>query len=439
MIKNYRKILVFIILLSVLGARSLFSQNKDNEIPNSLPFSFDAVVFRSGDSSYGRVDVFILLPYQSLSFVKNKEIYAAKYSVNIKIQLKDGKEVENKTFERTIRETDYFVSQGGTGKFDYSQTIFNLPPASYDIEVSVTDVLNKRAGQKSRDVTIVDFSKYQFTLSGIMFVSSIEEKNGKYIITPHVSDNVGDLKDGFFIFFEAYSKTAQPDIDVVYEIRESSGNIKSKSEKIKINLTSGKSQQYIKVKLPPGLNQGNFKIRLIALKPGTGSEWTESDYAAVSERTVKYMKTIGGIVLTDIDKAIKQLRYVADGDEMDFIEKGSNIEEKQMRFDDFWKKLDPTPNTERNEAFEEYFSRIEFANKSYKSYTEGWRTDKGMVFIVYGRPMNIEKSNPYGDNRMYERWTYATNRQFVFVDNNGFGDYRLYSPMTVTDKYKYEK
>lgn len=63
-----------------------------------------------------------------------------------------------------------------------------------------------------------------------------------------------------------------------------------------------------------------------------------------------------------------------------------------------------------------------------------------MVYIVYGQPANVERGNAgYGDNRIIERWTYRNNSEFIFLDNTGFGDFRLVRPMTVTDKFRYQR
>jgi hypothetical protein len=53
--------------------------------------------------------------------------------------------------------------------------------------------------------------------------------------------------------------------------------------------------------------------------------------------------------------------------------------------------------------------------------------------------MNNYRTNPYADSRVYEKWVYADNRQFLFVDNTGFGDFRLSNPITVTDKYRFRR
>jgi hypothetical protein len=54
----------------------------------------------------------------------------------------------------------------------------------------------------------------------------------------------------------------------------------------------------------------------------------------------------------------------------------------------------------------------------------------GMVYIIFGEPSNIER-HPYEmDTKPYEIWAYYNiNKQFVFVDNSGFGDYRLITPI----------
>jgi hypothetical protein len=78
---------------------------------------------------------------------------------------------------------------------------------------------------------------------------------------------------------------------------------------------------------------------------------------------------------------------------------------------------------------EEYYRRIEFANTNFTSYIEGWRTDRGMVYITLGPPNDIERHPFESESKPYEIWSYYRyNREFVFVDYSGFGDYRLIAP-----------
>ena len=54
----------------------------------------------------------------------------------------------------------------------------------------------------------------------------------------------------------------------------------------------------------------------------------------------------------------------------------------------------------------------------------------GMIYILFGPPDEVQRSNPTSSSQTtYQVWTYYNlNKQFMFKDLNGFGDYRLDSP-----------
>ena len=71
-----------------------------------------------------------------------------------------------------------------------------------------------------------------------------------------------------------------------------------------------------------------------------------------------------------------------------------------------------------------YYNRVEFANKNYTSYTEGWKTDRGMISIVYGKPDYLE----YQDKQ--ETWTYLNANQGQAID---FVFTKINNPFTEND------
>ena len=99
-------------------------------------------------------------------------------------------------------------------------------------------------------------------------------------------------------------------------------------------------------------------------------------------------------------------------------------------FNELWKLRDPTPRTEFNELMEEYYERVWFANENFDTWAPGWETDMGMIYILFGPPDDIQKSNPMSStSALYQIWQYySLNKQFVFKDQNGFGDFRLDTP-----------
>ncbi len=433
---RYSLILGLMMMVGVVVNNS-YSQTGEEQ-DDRRKIYFDAVCFRSDSLNSGRVDAFVLIPYESVRFEKSGTIFVSQYEQVITITDSTGKKVSEKHNTRKISAPDYAVAQGKNGEFDFSQTVFRLAPGRYNIQVEIKDHLSSKSFSQSRMITVINFGDFPFTLSGLMIVSSIEEQNGKLTITPHVSDNVADLTDGFFVFFESYNSGTEQKAKMVHILYAADGREIYRSDQSEKEIDGARRQQYLKIRLPKSVEAGKYTLRVIALKQGSPSNFTENDYLAVSERSIKIEFSVLGRVFQNLKLAIDQLKYVADPDQIKFIDIAPTDEEKRKRFDMFWQELDPTPGTERNEAFEQYYSRIDIADKQFRVFSQGWQSDMGMVFIVFGYPTNIERYRS-NDGRTYERWTYASNRQFVFVDFNGIGDYRLYSPMTVVEKYRYSR
>jgi|YNPMSStandDraft_1061717.scaffolds.fasta_scaffold00016_12 GWxTD domain-containing protein len=398
-------------------------------------FYFDAIVFKGDSADFARIDCYLLVPYQSLTFVKYDESYLAKFSANLVVFDSLGNIISSAKFDKNFVENDFSVTQGATAKFDVTQKVFFIPPGSYKVKATLLDENSKNEYSQSRAINVIDFNKYENVLSGLLLVSSIEENQGRWRITPHISDNIGNLKDGFFVFFEFYANETKK-VDFIYQIFEKDELIEQ-GKRIAKDIKIGTNRIFLRVQKPAKFTRNNYILRVLALKPDASDDYELEDILAVAQRTIKATTRISGFVLNDLNKAIRQLRYVANQKELEFIQTAQTDDEKMRRFEEFWKLLDPTPNTERNEAFEEYYMRIAYANEHFRSYTEGWLTDKGMVYIIFGRPISIEKSNPMSDGRVYERWIYPNNREFLFLDNTGFGDYKLIRPLTVTEKYRY--
>ena len=119
-------------------------------------------------------------------------------------------------------------------------------------------------------------------------------------------------------------------------------------------------------------------------------------------------------------------------------------EEREAFIGTFWHNRDPDPDTEENEFREEYYERIAYANENFSSGIPGWKTDRGRIYIRWGKPDSIE-SRPSGgsyDRPSYEgggsttvypfeTWFYrhldnvGDGIEIEFVDPSGTGEYRI--------------
>lgn len=88
-----------------------------------------------------------------------------------------------------------------------------------------------------------------------------------------------------------------------------------------------------------------------------------------------------------VSQLIPPLKYITTPDEFNDISGRMN----KKAFDDFWLKIGKNPQTARS-MISKYYNRVEDANRLFTSYKEGWKTDKGMIYIVYGPPHQVKRT-----------------------------------------------
>ena len=96
---------------------------------------------------------------------------------------------------------------------------------------------------------------------------------------------------------------------------------------------------------------------------------------------------------------------------------------------EYWKEKDPSPKTSKNELLIQLNERVNFVNKNFSMIKPGWQTDRGRVYIVYGRPQFIDESYRDEMGHTFQKWRYPSGKQFIFIDRNMSGDYSLYQEM----------
>jgi GWxTD domain-containing protein len=130
--------------------------------------------------------------------------------------------------------------------------------------------------------------------------------------------------------------------------------------------------------------------------------------------------------LRDIDNALDALRYVATERELDSLREGTE-EAKRSNLESFWRKRAPNTRSAYSDLAAEYYRRVDHAIREFGTLRrpDGFRTDRGKVYILYGPPSRIERSlNPVGEFR--EVWTFDHLRKtFTFIDKTKTGAYVL--------------
>lgn len=140
----------------------------------------------------------------------------------------------------------------------------------------------------------------------------------------------------------------------------------------------------------------------------------------------------------------RDVEYIITSEEKKAFKALKTDEERENFIENFWRRRDPDPDTEENEYREEYYERIAYANEHFASGIPGWKTDRGRIYITFGKPDSIE-SYPTGGayNRPsyegggstttypFEIWFYrhldnvGDGIEIEFVDPTGSGEYRI--------------
>jgi GWxTD domain-containing protein len=96
----------------------------------------------------------------------------------------------------------------------------------------------------------------------------------------------------------------------------------------------------------------------------------------------------------------EDVAYIITDEERAAFKQLSNDEERDNFIEAFWQRRDPTPDTEENEYKEEHYQRIAYANEHFAAGVPGWKTDRGRIYIVFGKADEVE-SHPSGGS--YQR------------------------------------
>lgn len=101
--------------------------------------------------------------------------------------------------------------------------------------------------------------------------------------------------------------------------------------------------------------------------------------------------------VTRTEQLIEATRYLTTRKEYGHL---MTTENKKAELDALWLAIGGSPDRARG-LIRAYYNRVQDANRVFTSYMEGWKTDRGMIFIILGEPLSI-----YRDDET-EQWTYT--------------------------------
>jgi GWxTD domain-containing protein len=418
-------IIHIVVLLFVLSP--VYSQVENQQAPPiGVPqFYLEALSFLDADSVSSRLDVFVKIPFDMLHFVLADTSYAAQYEVSVNLFDQDDNVVSGKTWDEKAQ-THAFDETNARTAYSLTQRSFVVAPGSYTLRATILDEESQKSFSLKREITVADYRHSSFSLSDIMLVNHLTRSGGKTSLVPNVSSALSDAPGKFFLFFETYNKTNADSAKITVRILdEKDQQVFARTD---VRSIHGRTNQVIEEIDGKNFVIGNYVALVHAEAYSQGKNGVE--YSAGDRKTFSVRWEGVPANLKDLDLAIRELRYIATSKEMGLFEDAKTLEEKQKLFIEFWRKRDPSPDAEVNEYMQQYYARVDYANEHFTHYLEGWKSDRGMVYILLGPPNSVDRHPFETDSKPYEIWSYdSIDRQIVFVDDSGFGNYKLVTPI----------
>ena len=402
--KNNIIIIILTTFIAAQGINSNINSYKTNVVLRPFEDKIEVITY---------VEIF----NRNLQFLKKDIYFESSYDLNITLISEDGSKIEDKSFRESI-EVDNFSKTVSLSNPKLIIAKFVIPFQEFDVNFTLKDMDTKLIGKKQKRFTKKNLPSGKY--SKIFDPIFVKNKKGNWEFEPNkypLNVKKIEVKNNTLEFYQYFSlKKGDYLMDV--SLTSDKKTIWNKSIKDKSDKTYG--YKFLQIPLD-NIEKSDLRVKIQVSQQGNISSKSfpielKNDYLMLS--TIK-----------DVSSALDQMNYILNIEERKELRnlKGS---EKEKFFKKVWAKRDPDVTTKENELMIEYYKRVAFAEDNFsRGVSGGWKSDMGMIYILFGKPDDILKSMNPQQSYNYEKWYYfQINEEFSFIDEFGFGDYRLRTP-----------
>ena len=393
----------------------------------------DIAQFAGSDSSKIRLEIYYQFYTTALEFEEKDGKYSATYNVSVIVRGKNDSVAAKFTDRKTIT----VATKGETiavRNFRTKQFNAELDPGKYTIYFHLSDENGPLEYRRKIKKKIKKILSKKPRLSDIELVQAAGPQKGEGT----TSFSKGNLS---VVPSLTHAFTSGIDGKLLFYIEIYQGSDSSKEINIETSLRhSRKGLAYrdtLSIKLDEPITRQLREISLTDFRPGEYElrvRLRERRFKKIHERSTKFVIqwTFLARLQHDYKTAIDQLSYLSDASGLKELRKIEDLKERIKAFNAFWAERDPDPSTPINEMKVSFYNRLAMADKLFSiSIKEGWRSDRGRIYVRYGQPDEIDDYPITSAPKPYQIWHYYDGgryRRFVFIDENEDGDFRLQYP-----------
>ncbi len=383
--------------------------------------NFDLEVISTWRDEQVGLDIYLGIPHISLIFLQQGEQFRSIFETVVELQDEDGKEVLS---EIAWVDTLLVDSYAETQDFEpwIAQRRFDVEPGTYIVNVQLRDLVSQQVAVRRQRLQVFERQESQTALSRIRLEGKRETEYDP-LVAFHVPNHIDSLRSVVELYNMVPNDTVQVQMVLLRFLSDTlratppywiapppqslayRGIDYRQRDTVQVSsrlLTNLSEEVEIEFKMPP-LERGNYRVEILALRNNVLKTTQENRYLLTQTRDLS-IKADNFPSLSSFDQMIQTLTYIAREKEISYIFSTPTAAEKKRRFDAFWGNLVRNKQRAKN-LVKRYYSRVEEANLFFTSHKEGWKTDRGMIYVVLGSPQWVERQPDgeiwhysYGDN-----------------------------------------
>ena len=405
--------------MMIMSAAELVSQPQGRDISEMATFDADVVVFPNLTESNMRADVYVWLRNDQLQYLMKDSTFTTRYQINITISRR-GDDVAIITTDSTYLNLVNSYRETIDPDIQHVHHFrYMMNPGDYDLQIRVYDFNSNRSMLRKFRKKIQSVKSNNIYLSDILLLDTpyLDSLKTTNVLSPQRIS----IQDTIYLYLELIKPQSAHEYSIEALLQRNNENrqFAFRNDFMTLSRSTIVLLELLKENMALGLHDLIVKVRAGKIE------------TTASKRVTFLQTSLSGDIIStgSLEEMVEQLQYVARGDEWREL-KNAEQGELEKVFRKFWELRDPTPGTPENQLFDEYYKRVRISNTQFHTpKRDGWRSDRGRIFIIYGPPDSIEKSDPFATSfGTYEVWYYEEIKErFIFYDEYGFGDYRLIS------------
>ncbi len=416
---------------------------------NEFQFVYDYSIFRGSDDK-AIVEIYYSFYQKGLTYEHKDNEYRAIGQIDLSII--------NENTEDLIFSNLYLVpskvsdtSGSNLERKLVGQLTYQIPYGNYKFIIIGKDSLdNSNTDTIQLTLEINPFSNLLQISDIELSTSVVKSSNSESIfykntleVIPNPSGLFGYNVEKLFYYFEIYglNKEKMPDgFDIFSNITDRNGNEIYKKEK-RIRTVSESIAEYGLFEVD-SLPTGSYILVINIKDTLSGIDVSKQKKIYIYNPNVlitenitedeKFLKSEYANMREElVEEDFQKSLYIRTDAESETFKNLTSLDQKRKFMYKFWNIRDDNPATPQNEFKLKYLLRVIEANKLFnESYKEGWRTDRGRIYIIYGKPDSREVYPFEANSKGYEIWNYNVlegGAMCVFIElhTSGSGDYEL--------------